>query len=119
MKIAISSASDSIEGKVDQRFGRGAYFIIFDTETEAWEAIPNPGVQARGGAGVQAGQMVVNSGATVIISGGHYGPSAHSALEAGGVEMLSAGTISIKDAIAKFKSGELASGAIGADRHSR
>jgi len=118
VKIAISASSDSIEGKVDQRFGRGAYFIIFDTEAETWEALPNPGVQARGGAGVQAGQLVVNSGAKVIISGGHYGPSAHSALDAGGVEMLTAGTIPIKEAIAKFKAGELSGGEIGADRHS-
>lgn len=118
MKIAISASSNSIEGKVDQRFGRSAYFIVFDTDSEDWEAIENPGSHASGGAGVQAAQIVANSGATVIISGGHYGPSAHAALSAAGVEMLSAGTIAIKEAIAKFQAGELAQGDLGPDRHS-
>ncbi len=119
MKIAISAGSNNIEGKVNQRFGRCAYFIIYDVDAESFEALSNPGAQASGGAGVQAAQLVANSGATVIISGGHFGPSAHSALEAGGVEMLSSGTIAIKDAIAKFKAGELDAGALGPDRHSR
>ena len=118
MKIALSASSPSIEGKVNQRFGRCAYFILYDTESEVWEALPNPGAQASGGAGVQAAQLVANSGATVIISGGHFGLSAHSALEAGGVEMLSSGTVPIKEAIAKFKAGELAAGELGPDRHS-
>ena len=118
MKIAISAASGNIEGKVNQRFGRCAYFIIYDVDAESFEAIPNAGAEASGGAGVQAAQTVVNSGATVIISGGHFGPSAHSALDAGGVEMLSSGTIAIKDAIAKFKAGKLKAGALGPDRHS-
>ena len=118
MKIALSTNSASLEGKVDQRFGRCAYFIIYDVDNDNFEALPNPGAQASGGAGVQAAQLVANSGATVIISGGHFGPSAHSALEAGGVEMLSSGTIPLKDAIAKFKAGQLEAGALGPDRHS-
>lgn len=118
MKIALSTNSASLDGKVDQRFGRCAYFIIYDVDTDTFEALPNPGAQASGGAGVQAAQLVANSGATAIISGGHFGPSAHSALEAGGVEMLSSGTIPLKDAIAKFKAGELKAGELGPDRHS-
>jgi predicted Fe-Mo cluster-binding NifX family protein len=118
MKIALSSDSPYIEGNVNQRFGRCPYFIIFNLDNEEWEALPNPGAKASGGAGVQAAQLVANSGATAIISGGHFGPSAHSALEAGGVEMLSSGTIPLKEAIAKFKAGELKAGELGPDRHS-
>jgi len=118
MKIAISASNNTIESTVDQRFGRGTYFIIFDTDTETWETIENPGSYASGGAGVQAAQTVANSGATAIISGGHYGPSAHTALSAAGVKMYSAGTITIKEAIAKFQAGELDQGDLGPDRHS-
>ena len=31
MKVAITSTGDNLESKLDQRFGRCGYFIIYDT----------------------------------------------------------------------------------------
>ena len=32
MKIAITSTGNSLESNIDQRFGRCAYFVIYNTE---------------------------------------------------------------------------------------
>jgi predicted Fe-Mo cluster-binding NifX family protein len=54
MKIAITSMGAKLEDKVDPRFGRCHYFILFDTETNKFEAIENTGAQGMGGVGIQS-----------------------------------------------------------------
>ena len=41
MKIAVTSRTTSLDGEVDPRFGRAAYFIIYDTESDEFKAIDN------------------------------------------------------------------------------
>ncbi len=60
MKIILTATSPSIDSNVDPRFGRGAYFLIVDPDTLEWQAYPNPGVGAPGGAGTLAAQFVAN-----------------------------------------------------------
>ena len=60
MKIILTATSPSIDSNVDPRFGRGAYLIVVDTDTLEWQAHPNPGVNASGGAGTQAAQFAAN-----------------------------------------------------------
>ena len=43
MKIAITSTGPKLEDKVDPRFGRCRYFILFDTDTNKFEAIVKVG----------------------------------------------------------------------------
>ncbi len=86
MRIAITSSGTDLDAPFDPRFGRAAYFIIFDEETETWQFHANPAVEAPGGAGVQAAQFVANQGATVVISG-DFGPNAYRALSAAGLAM--------------------------------
>lgn len=58
MKIAVSSAEKSLDGKVDPRFGRAAYFIIYDPENDRSECLENTqSLNAPGGAGIQAAQI--------------------------------------------------------------
>lgn len=87
MKIAISIATDSLDGPYDPRFGRAAYFCVVDTATGTWEATPNPAINASGGAGVQASQIIAEKGAEVAISG-DFGPNAYMTLSAAGVRMF-------------------------------
>ncbi len=107
MKIVITSLGETIDSPVDQRFGRARYFIVYDQDTEAWSARDNKqNLQAAQGAGIQAGQTVIDLGADAVISG-HFGPKAFATLVAGDVEVFSGATGSVKEAINALKNGEL------------
>lgn len=107
MKIAIASQGSELTSMVDPRFGRARYFILYDTEEDSWNVIDNSqNTEAAHGAGVQTAQRVIDSGATMIVSG-NYGPKAAGILEAAGIAttMWSEGTVA--DAIELAKSNRL------------
>ena len=106
MKIAISSMGKDLDSQIDLRFGRCQYFILVDSETLAFEAMGNEGLMASGGAGVQAAQLVVQKGATTLITG-NLGPNAASALSAAGIKvhLVSGGTV--REVTEAFKAGKL------------
>ena len=106
MRICITSQGDTLESQIDPRFGRCEYFIIADTETPEFEAIPNPGTQAMGGAGVQAGQLVVSKDVKAVLTG-NAGPNAFQTLQAAGVDVIAGVSGIVKEAINRYKKGEL------------
>ncbi len=69
MKIAITSTGNTQESTIDQRFGRCAYFVIYDTENKAVEFIPNPNKDAEEGAGPASVQLVASRNVSKIVSG--------------------------------------------------
>jgi predicted Fe-Mo cluster-binding NifX family protein len=69
MKIAITSEGNSPDSKLDRRFGRCNYFVIYDTETKSTEYIPNPNKDNIEGAGPASAQLVASKGVKKIISG--------------------------------------------------
>ncbi len=69
MKIAIASAGNTLDSKVDQRFSRCSYFAIFDLVTDSVEFIENPNKEALNGAGPATVQLVASKGIQKIISG--------------------------------------------------
>jgi len=107
MKIIVTASSPSLDAEFDPRFGRGAYFLAIDTETMQWEAFPNPGVNAPGGAGTQAAQFVAKQKVAAVISG-DFGPNASAALNAAGISMyLNKANGNIQDIVKRFNAGEL------------
>ena len=107
MKIIITTVSPTIESEVDSRFGRGAYLLVIDPDTLEWQAHPNPGVTASGGAGIQAAQFVTEHKADAAISG-DFGPHAFEALNAAGMPMYVFGSArTAREVIARFKAGQL------------
>jgi predicted Fe-Mo cluster-binding NifX family protein len=109
MKIAISTSTSSIDALVDPRFGRAARFVIVDTETEEWNAYPNPALNASGGAGVQAAQFITEHGAQAAISG-DFGPNAYSALVAAGVKIFqvpSGKAFTARELLVRYRRGQL------------
>jgi predicted Fe-Mo cluster-binding NifX family protein len=107
MKIILTATSPSIDSNVDSRFGRGAYLIVVDPDTLEWQAYPNPGVGASGGAGTLAAQFIAKQKAEAVISG-DFGPNAYGALQAAGVAMYLFGSSqTAHDAIQRFKAGQL------------
>ncbi|GAB4530099.1 MAG: hypothetical protein Kow0063_07810 [Anaerolineae bacterium] len=109
MKIVITTVSPGIDAQVDPRFGRGAYFLLVDSDTLEWQAEANPAIDASGGAGVQAAQLVAQRGAQVAISG-DFGPNAYEALTAAGIQMYLAPageSLTASELLARYQRGGL------------
>jgi len=106
MKIAITSMGAKLEDKVDPRFGRCHYFILFDTESNKFEAIENIGAQGMGGVGIQSGQIMADKGVETVLTGS-CGPNAFHTLQAAGIKVITGVSGTVQQAIDKFKSGEL------------
>lgn len=107
MKIVVTSLGETVDSSVDQRFGRAQYFILYDTETEEWSAHDNKqNLEAAQGAGIQAGQKVVELGAKAVITG-HCGPKAFATLTAGEIDIYQEATGTVKEAIDAFQKGKL------------
>jgi len=106
MKIAITSLGLKLEDKVDPRFGRCHYFILFDTDTNKSEAIENTGAQGMGGVGIQSGQIMADKGVKVVLTGS-CGPNAFQTLQAAGIKVITGVNGTVQEAIDKFKSDEL------------
>jgi len=69
MKVAITSTGNSPDATLDSRFGRCSYFVIYDTESQSTEFIPNPNKENLEGAGPASAQLVASKGAKKVISG--------------------------------------------------
>ncbi len=106
MKIAVTSTGPDLDSQVDPRVGRCAYFIFVDPDTFEFEAIPNPNVQALGGAGIQSAQFLANKGVEVVLTGS-CGPNAFQTLQAAGVKVITGITGVVRNAIERYKKGEL------------
>jgi predicted Fe-Mo cluster-binding NifX family protein len=106
MKICVTSQGDNLEAQTDPRFGRCQFFIFLDTETLEFEAIKNPNVDAMGGAGIQSGQIMADRQIKAVVTG-NVGPNAFQTLSAAGIAVITGASGSIKEAIEKYKKGEL------------
>ena len=106
MKICITSQGDNLDAQIDPRFGRCQYFLIVDTETQEFEAVENSNISAMGGAGVQSGQLVATKGVKAVLTG-NVGPNAFQTLQAAGVDVITGVSGRIKEAIEKYKKGEM------------
>ena len=69
MKVAITSSGSTADSLLDQRFGRCAYFAIYDTDSKDLTFIENPNLNAAEGAGPASVSLVANQKVSKIISG--------------------------------------------------
>jgi predicted Fe-Mo cluster-binding NifX family protein len=108
MKIAICSQSDNTQSNVDSRFGRAAYFAVYDESVDEWEFVENrQNLQASQGAGIQAAQTVIDFGVGVLIAA-NVGPKAMVALRADGISVFEADTAkTIQQTFDAYRSGQL------------
>lgn len=102
MKLAITSKGTDLNAEMDPRFGRCKYFIFIDTETMEYECEENPYIDASGGAGVQAGQLVLSKNPDLIITG-DLGPKALSTIQASGIEYVTKAAGTIGEVVEKYK----------------
>jgi predicted Fe-Mo cluster-binding NifX family protein len=105
--VCITARAAGTEALFEQRFGRAPFFVFVDTETGTSESIENPLVDAVGGVGPRAVQMLAQAGATVLVTG-QVGGNASRALEAGGIKVCAYhGSGSVADALAAYTAGNL------------
>lgn len=110
MKLCITAQGDNLEARIDPRFGRSEYFIFVDSETLEFEAIKNPNADAMGGAGIQSGQLVLEKQPDVLITGNNVGPNAFQILKTTNISIITGVSGTVKEAIEKYKKGELKPG---------
>jgi predicted Fe-Mo cluster-binding NifX family protein len=114
MKIAVTATSLDLDGPLDPRFGRCPYFLIVDSDTMQFEAVANPFVDASGGAGIQAGQLVASKGAKVVLTGS-CGPNAFQTLKSAGLDIVTGSAGTARAAVEAYLSGSSAAAADGPD----
>ena len=76
MKIALTTSGETLEAPLDPRFGRAPRFLVYDTDTTAFEIVDNrAGLEAAQGAGIQAAETLARLGVRGLVTG-HCGPGA-------------------------------------------
>ena len=109
MKVAISSKGKELSDSVDPRFGRAKWFIIADTDTDSFEAVPNEqNLNAAQGAGIQSAANVARQGVKYVITG-HCGPNAFKTLQSQDIEVIVNAEGTVEEVLERFKRGELKS----------
>jgi predicted Fe-Mo cluster-binding NifX family protein len=107
VKIAVTSIDGTMEGMVDERFGRCRKLVVYDPQTNTIEVLDNKANTGLAqGAGIQTADNVVNAGAHAVISG-DFGPKAFQVLRAAGIEVYSTVNMTVREALSRFEAGKL------------
>ncbi|WP_129599713.1 NifB/NifX family molybdenum-iron cluster-binding protein [Anaerophilus nitritogenes] len=102
MKICISSLGKEKTSMMDERFGRCQYFFIVDTKTNEQKVLVNKGLTATQGAGIAAGQQVVDEKVDVLITG-YVGPNAMKVLQGSDVKIYKGKGLEVQKEIEEFE----------------
>lgn len=108
MKIVVAAEGTAPDSRVETRFGKGNYFLVFDSESGQWDpvTIPNEAIGTHEEAGIQAAGEVARLGAHAVIAN-HCGVKAFRALEKAGVKIYPAGGLTAAEAVEALGSGRL------------
>lgn len=106
MKIVVTAEGNDLGAPTSPRFGRCPTYVFVETETMAFEALPNPAMSAPGGAGIQAAQFVVERGAQAVLTG-NIGPNAADVFQAAGIPVYFNSEPTVRGAVEAFKAGQL------------
>ncbi len=107
MRVAITADVPDENSPISPVFGRCAYYAIYDASTDKLEFVPNPGGMMARGAGVQAGQFLIEQGVNTLITAGVVGPNASMVLGQAGIQVINGFQGRIRDAVEAVKSGNL------------
>lgn len=107
MIIAFPTSGETLEAPLDTRFGRARRFLLYDTDDGSFSLVDNAQqLDSPQGAGIQAAQAVVRSGAQILVTS-HCGPKAFRVLSEAGVEVFNSTAPTIEEALQAFRSGRL------------
>jgi predicted Fe-Mo cluster-binding NifX family protein len=109
MKVAVSAAGKNPTSVVDSRFGRAPFFLIHDTDSDAWQVVENPHNQSGHGhdLGIKAAETLSRMGADAVISG-HVCAGAFAALTtAAGLKVYRSTGVPVAQAVETLEGGQL------------
>ncbi|VVB73029.1 Dinitrogenase iron-molybdenum cofactor [uncultured archaeon] len=106
MKICITASASGLDAPLDPRFGRCSFFVIVDVDSMNENSISNINAGDSGGVGIQAAQTIAQSGVSALITG-NIGPNVLQTLTAANIEVYQQQGRTVRDAVDKFKLGEL------------
>lgn len=104
--VCITAQGPDMDSEVDQRFGRSPYFILVNLDTMEFAALENSHADDGGGAGTQAGQMMISNGVSALLTGS-VGPNASETLKAAGIQTYTGVSGTVRTAIADYRAGRL------------
>ncbi|MBS4538788.1 NifB/NifX family molybdenum-iron cluster-binding protein [Clostridium sp. D2Q-11] len=106
MKLAMPTNTDSMEGRVNNTFGRSPYFLIYDTETKEGTFFNNPAAASHGGAGIKAAQVIVDKNIDALITP-RCGENAANVLNQANIKIYQSLNDTIRNNISACQEGEL------------
>jgi len=107
MKIAFTASGDSLNSRLDSRFGRAAKFLIYDLGSMTFEVVDNQqNLNAAQGAGIQSAETVARLGAKTLVTG-HCGPKAFRVLNAAGIKIFNSSAPTVAEALEEYRAGKL------------
>lgn len=109
MKIAFTSTGTRWESKIDPRFGRTEYIVIFDEEKNELVAYDNSEVKNEAhGAGTATAQKLFDLHPDVLITGNGPGETASTALKHLNLQIfVGAHDMTLKEAYENYKNNNL------------
>jgi predicted Fe-Mo cluster-binding NifX family protein/DNA-binding PadR family transcriptional regulator len=107
MRLVIPANGTDLDAPTSPVFGRSPIFILVDPETLDFEALPNPALDAPGGAGVQAAQAVVQRGVGAVIAPS-LGPNAFRVIQAAGIPAYRMEGATVREVVEAYNAGQLA-----------
>ena len=101
MKILAATTKGGLEDEVSPNFGRAPTFTMVEvdgTKIVNTSISTNEFANAAGGAGIQAAQWIINSGAQAVIAG-KFGPNASDVFSRSNIKMLEFEGITVQEAV--------------------
>ncbi len=108
MIIGIPVDKKSMEAKISVHFGRTEFFLLYDTENNSTTFVVNDAMNAQGGAGIKAAQVLVDHNVEALISP-RLGQNAFEVISSANMTLYAADGTSINENITALKDGKLAS----------
>ena len=107
MLIAITALENSLQSEIDPRFGRAAYYMIVNTETDEITVHNNSdGINASNGAGTGAVQTLSEYGVEALYTG-RVGPKAAEVLNQAKIPYYENITGTVQSVLDQLKGGKV------------
>ena len=110
MRIAFTAKGTKWDSRIDPRFGRTEYLLVYDDEKDELLHFDNRDIENEThGAGPKTAQALFDIGADILITGNGPGGNAARVLDSGGIQVYTgAGDLTVRDALDAFRNDSLA-----------